>query len=74
MTYNYEREWREYADWCEEVALEEYCKHQNICYSCGGWGDSGVEPEILWLPETGLLYICFTCGGSGKYFVDDASH
>jgi hypothetical protein len=68
MTYNYEREWREYADWCQEVALEEYCKHQNICYSCGGWGDSGVEPE------TGLLYICFTCGGSGKYFVDDVSH
>jgi hypothetical protein len=30
------------------------------CDSCGGWGDHGVEEE------TGCLYVCYACGGTGK--------
>lgn len=30
------------------------------CPSCGGFGDHGVEEE------SGCLYVCYACGGSGR--------
>lgn len=31
------------------------------CTSCGGWGDHGFEEE------TGFLYTCHACFGTGQY-------
>jgi len=62
MNAPYVAEWREYAAHCEFEAREAYYAANNVCFSCGGMGDHGVEPD------TGCLYICYGCGGSGKYF------
>ena len=63
MNYAYVAEWREYADWTAEIALDDYFRHQNRCPSCDGWGDHGVEEE------TNCLYTCYGCGGTGRYHV-----
>lgn len=56
--------WQEYASLLSDEAYDAYHRHRNICPSCDGFGDHGVEEE------TGRLYICFGCGGTGKYRTD----
>ena len=53
-------EWREYAAWQAHLAREAYLRALNECESCGGFGDHGVD-------EDGCLYVCYGCGGTGKY-------
>lgn len=47
--------WNCYADWCAARAMRD----NQYCDSCDGFGDHGVEEE------TGCLYTCFACGGTG---------
>jgi DnaJ-class molecular chaperone len=54
-------EWLEYAAQCAYEAREAYYAAQNICPSCGGMGDHGVEED------TGCLFTCYSCGGTGRY-------
>lgn len=54
-------EYNEYAQVMAAEAREAYFAAQNICMSCDGFGDHGVEEE------TGCLYVCYGCGGTGKY-------
>ena len=54
-------EWLEYASMKADEAREAMFAAQNICPSCWGHGDHGVEEE------TGCLFICYGCGGSGRY-------
>lgn len=47
-------------------AYEAYCADQqyqilDICDSCHGYGDHGLDDE-------GKVYVCYACGGDGKYF------
>ncbi len=58
MVALYETEWREYCDW-QYMILSPYCQ------SCDGFGDHGVEEE------SGCLYTCYACGGTGRIQVDD---
>ena len=58
--YTYNAEYNEYASQMAMVATEEYYAAQNICPSCGGFGDHGLD-------EDGRLYVCYGCGGTGKY-------
>ncbi len=58
--YTYTAEYNEYAQQMEMLAAEEYYEAQNICPSCGGHGDHGLD-------EDGCLYVCYGCGGTGKY-------
>lgn len=51
---NYNAEYAEYSKW---LSVEEA---DNYCESCGGFGDHGVEED------TGCLYVCYACGGTGK--------
>ena len=46
-----------WLEWCFESQHEVLDK----CTSCGGWGDHGLEEE------TGCLYTCYACYGTGKY-------
>jgi hypothetical protein len=48
--------WEEYAD-------DEQCRALNLCSSCGGSGNHGVEED------TGCFYTCYLCFGTGNYFV-----
>ncbi len=50
----YAREYAEYSEWlsCEKASP--------WCDNCGGWGDHGFEED------SGLPYICYSCGGTGK--------
>jgi len=50
-----------YRDYAEEEAMMVYYETQDICPSCHGAGDHGFEPD------TGQIYVCFSCGGTGKY-------
>jgi len=50
---SYGAEYFEYSQW---LSLE---KTPDYCESCDGFGDHGVEEE------TGRLYICYSCGGTG---------
>lgn len=52
--------WAEYADLLHIESVEAYYAHSNICPSCCGCGDHGDDEE-------GRLYVCFGCGGTGKY-------
>jgi hypothetical protein len=55
-------EWREYSQECAHQAREARYAAENVCPSCGGTGDHGVEPD------TGCLFVCYSCAGTGKYF------
>lgn len=45
---------------------EAYHRENNICPSCGGFGDHGCD-------EDGLLYVCYACSGTGLYTVPTIS-
>jgi hypothetical protein len=47
--------------WQEWVVLTQ-AEATDTCISCYGWGDHGVEEE------TGCLYTCYACCGTGKYY------
>lgn len=47
----------------EEYDIERSYAEMNRCPSCDGWGDHGYEEE------TNCRYICYGCGGTGKYSV-----
>ena len=55
--------WLEYSEELRIESVERYYKFQNICPSCGGCGDHGYDEE-------GCLYVCYGCGGTGKYFIN----
>jgi hypothetical protein len=57
--------WREYAAWQEWLAREAHYEAINCCTHCGGFGDHGLD-------EDGCLYVCYGCGGTGKYFQEVA--
>lgn len=57
----YAAEYSEYAAEEAKAELMAYYETQDICPSCHGDGDHGFEPD------TGRLYVCFGCGGTGKY-------
>jgi len=50
-----------YADMLAAEAREAYFAAQDICPVCAGAGDHGFEEE------TGCLYTCYGCYGTGKY-------
>ena len=52
---NYNAEYAEYSKWLSVEEKPDYCE------SCGGFGDHGVEED------TGCLYVCYACGGTGKW-------
>lgn len=58
--YTYNAEYNEYASHMEVLAAKEYYAANNICQSCGGFGDHGTD-------EDGCLYVCYGCGGTGKF-------
>lgn len=60
-TNTFTAEYNEYAQVMAAEAREAYFAAQNICPSCDGFGDHGVEEE------SGCLYVCYGCGGTGKY-------
>ena len=43
---------------CAEY-IQSLGKVPDYCESCDGFGDHGIEEE------TGRLYICYSCGGTG---------
>jgi hypothetical protein len=47
--------------WEEWVMLTQ-AEAADTCMRCGGWGDHGFEEE------TGRLYTCYACCGTGKYY------
>lgn len=47
-----------WLEWCHELQAEEL----GTCTTCDGYGDHGFEEE------TGCLYTCYGCGGTGKYY------
>ena len=55
--------WLEYSEELRIASVERYYQFQNICPSCNGCGDHGYD-------ETGCPYICYGCGGNGKYFIN----
>ena len=50
---HYAAEYAEYSQWLSVESAPDYCE------SCDGFGDHGVEEE------TGRLYVCHACGGTG---------
>jgi hypothetical protein len=57
MTFNVET----HESWQEWVMLTQ-AEATNTCMSCDGDGHHGFEEE------TGCLYICYGCGGTGKHY------
>ena len=53
--------WLEYSEELRIASVERYYQFQNICPSCDGCGDHGYD-------EDGCMYVCYGCGGNGKYF------
>lgn len=56
----------EYSELLLDESIEARYKALNRCPSCDGWGDHGVEEE------SGCLYVCYSCGGTGKYHCEVA--
>jgi len=57
-----------YMDYVSMHQLNEHearCQLMNICPSCEGAGDHGIEEE------TGCPYICYACGGTGKFYPEE---
>lgn len=44
-----------------EWGIESQYETLNMCTSCDGTGDHGVEEE------TGCFYTCYACAGTGNY-------
>lgn len=57
--------WQEYEMWQRWLAREAYYEALNRCPRCDGFGDHGLD-------EDGCLYVCYGCGGTGKYFPEVA--
>lgn len=53
--------YQEYTNFMREEASMVHLQHTNTCPSCYGDGFYGVEEE------TGKLYICYGCAGTGRY-------
>jgi DnaJ-class molecular chaperone len=54
-------EWLEYAAMKADEARDAMYMALNICSSCDGHGDHGIEEE------TGCQFVCYGCGGTGRY-------
>ena len=52
--------WLEYAQMRQEESMLAYYKHINLCPTCDGHGNHGVDEE-------GLPYVCYSCGGTGNW-------
>lgn len=52
--------WNEYSEMLFVESVEEFYRFNNECPSCGGCGDHGTDEE-------GRMYVCYGCGGTGKY-------
>ena len=54
-------EWFEYATMKADDAREAMYAAMNVCPSCEGCGDHGVEED------TGCLFTCYGCDGTGRF-------
>ena len=54
--------WFEYSQMRLEDSMLAFYKHIDMCPRCNGCGDHGCDEE-------GLPYICYGCGGTGKWSI-----
>ena len=45
--------------WRKRQIMEKQSEHNEVCESCGGFGDHGIEEE------SGMPYTCYACCGVG---------